>query len=87
MLPHRNIKLYHHLKWHFNYEYDLEKRFYQLKVASESLFNSIDVPHYDDLLNFDHEMVIYYDQFPHSFEKDIAFAFSVVNRFSQILMH
>jgi hypothetical protein len=85
-LPHRDIKLYHQLKWHFDYENALEKMIDTLRTPTEALFDSIDIPHYDNFFDCIHEMVIYYDQFPHSIEKDIAFTFSVVNRVSQMLV-
>lgn len=85
-LPHRDIKLYHQLKWHLDYEKSLEKMIDTLSNQSDSLFESIDIPHYEDFFKCIQEMIIYYDQFPHSIEKDIAFTFSIINRTSQIFI-
>lgn len=85
-LPHRDIKLYYQLKWHYDYEKSLEKMIDKLKDQNDDLFDCIDIPNYDDFFECIQEMIIYYDQFPHSIEKDIAFTFSILNRTSQILV-
>jgi hypothetical protein len=85
-LAHRDEALFHQLKWHFDYENALEKRFDQLNEPYHALSTSIDIPHYDDIFECINEMSIYYDQFPHSIEKDIAFTFSIVQRASLMLL-
>jgi hypothetical protein len=84
-LAHRDETLYYQLKWHFDYENTLEKKLDKLSEPLHALFTSIDVPHYDDIFECINEMNIYYDQFPHSIEKDIAFTFSMVNHISMML--
>lgn len=85
-LAHRDDEHYYDLKWHFNYENALGKRFDQLNEPVHELNKSIDIPHYDDVFECINEMSIYYDQFPHSIEKDIAFAFSMVHHVSMMLL-
>jgi hypothetical protein len=85
-LAHRDETLYYQLKWHFDYENAIEKKLNQLSEPLNALSTSIDIPHYDDIFECINEMSIYYDQFPHSIEKDIAFTFSMVHHVSGMLM-
>jgi hypothetical protein len=86
-LAHRDDTMYHQLRWHFDYENALEKRFDQLNEPIYELSKSIDIPNYDNIFECINEMSIYYDQFPHSIEKDIAFTFSMVQRVSQMILN
>jgi hypothetical protein len=84
---HRDENRFYQLKWHFDYEIELERHIEIIQGIEQEFFKSVVMSRHDDIFECIHEMDIYYDQFPHSIEKDIAFTFSMVHQFSIMLTH